>query len=179
MRFVRTLCLATVVCFVGVPATNAAIIPYSFAVTITGSGVVSNPLAGETYTGTFLADTAIGLLTDFQANLLRGNFSSPNLGNVATFDAANNVTRLTFQSSVMAFDGIHSFGFTSGFNSIQISSLGLNPNNYFAYLNTTSFVQGGGTPVFTPLQVPVPEPASLTLFGLACAGFAAASRRRA
>jgi hypothetical protein len=64
------------------------------------------------------------------------------LGNVATFDGAGNVTRLTFQGVVAAPDGNHNFGFTSGFTNFQVTSvLGLNLNNYWAFLTTNFGLQ--------------------------------------
>ncbi|MDB5378147.1 MAG: hypothetical protein JWR00_2593, partial [Rubritepida sp.] len=157
---------AAILCLAGLTPARAAVNLYSLSVQVTSFG---GPFSGQTYTGTFQADSSTGQVTNFSANLLNGLYALANLGNVATFDGSGNVTRLTFQGVVAAPDGNHNFGFTSGFTDFQVTNvLGLNLNNYWAFLTTNFGVQGGGTPVFTNLgPVAVPEPATLALFSLA------------
>jgi hypothetical protein len=157
---------------------RAEVDAYSLSVTVSASGRVGNPFLGQTYTGTFLVDTTTGDVTDFSADLLDSSppFTAADLGDVAQFDGSGHVDALVFQSAATAADGSHNFGFNTGFNcSGQIQGiLGLSCSNYFAYLDTSGFVQGGGTPVFST----VPEPATLSLFGIGVAGLAVLRRRR-
>lgn len=144
---------------------------YSFSVTITGSNpYVSDPFAGNTYTGTFQVDNQTGDVTNFSADLLGGSFTASDLGDVATFTHGV-VSSLVFGLNIAAPDGHHSSGFTTGFNSTQIYFLGVDPNNYFAFLNTNGYYQGGGTPSFTDLgPAATPEPASWTFVALGLVG---------
>jgi hypothetical protein len=73
-----------------------------------------------------------------------------------------------FGGHVTAADGVHSFGFSSGFDCTnQIHPLGLNCSNDFAYLDAKfGIIQGGGTPEFT-LVGPGLGTALLGLVGLA------------
>jgi len=151
---------------------------YSFSVTITGSGNVTNPFAGHTYTGTFKVDEQTGDVTNFSTNLLGGTFSSADLGDVATLSGGV-VTNLHFPLTITAADGNHSAGFTTGFSAFQIFALGLDPNNYFAYLSTNGFFQGGGDPVFTIVPpAATPEPSSIALLGTGLVSLAGVFHRR-
>lgn len=178
MSLKRILVVATgILCLAALTPARAALNLYGLSVQDTSLG---GPFSGQTYTGTFQADTSTGQVTNFSANLLNGLFAAADLGNVATFDGSGNVTRLTFQSVVAAPDGNHNFGFTTGFTNNQVTGLGLSLNNYWAFLSVNFSVQGGGTPVFTNLgPVAVPEPATLALFSLALVGFAAVRRKQA
>jgi hypothetical protein len=178
----RILPALLVLLFMAAPA-RAAIEQYSLSVKITGSGLVANSFAGQTYTGTFDADTTTGAVTDFTADLLNGSFSVASLpAGTAAFDGLGDVKSLTFGGSVLGSDAAsHNFGFTEGFNAGQISTLGVDPNNYFAYLNGAAIFQGGGTPTFQDLgpvtsggggsAVPLPAafwPGLITAAGMAC-----------
>jgi hypothetical protein len=150
---------------------------YSLSVTISES-YENNPFAGQTYTGTFFVDEQTDDVTNFSADLLNSSppFSAANLGDVANFTGGV-LTSLSFGLTIHAPDGSHSSGFTSGFSCGQI--VGLNCNNYFAYLNASSFVEGGGTPVFTKIgSSVVPEPATWVFSGLGIAAIAFGRRRK-
>ncbi len=62
----------------------------------------------------------------------------------------------------------------------QVEEIGLNANNYFAYLDGNFSLQGGGTPVFTLLSSTssTPEPASFSLFSIAAIAAGLIGRKR-
>jgi hypothetical protein len=179
MKFTTTfLALASLFILGPIAAKADTIDIYSFSVPITAIASAGNPFFGHTYTGAFQVNEQTGDVTNFSTNLLGGSYTASDLGNVATFTSGL-VTSLHFGLLINAPDGSHSSGFTTGFTSFQIASLGLNPNNYFAYLDPSTFVQGGGTPAFTLQSSTVtPEPSSLILLGTGILGLAGVGRRK-
>jgi len=170
-RLLPAMLALVLVGMIGIKA-QAAIIQYSFTIPVSVTGTAS--FVGAIYTGTFLADTTNGAVTNFTSpNLLDGTFSVASLpAGTATFDGSNNVTSLIFVSSVVAPDGVRSFGFTSGFTAGQVAGFGLNPSNYFAFLRPNTVIDGGGTPVFQTLGPIGGGPAGVPLPLAAWAGLA-------
>ena len=94
--------LATTAMVIGLLSSfaQAALINYSLSVTPTNTE--ANPFAGQTFTGTFEAETATGAITNFSANLLGGSFVVASLpAGSATFDVGGNVTTLHFGGLVV------------------------------------------------------------------------------
>jgi hypothetical protein len=154
-------------------ATASIIDQYSFSVPITGSDE-TNSFTGNTYTGAFLVDESSGDITNFSTDLLGSTYSAADLGNVAVLDGSGHVTTLSFQLTITAADGAHSSGFTAGFACGQITFLGLNCGNYFAFLDAGRRPEGGGTPSFSLIasDINAPEPGSLVLLSAGALAFA-------